>query len=310
MPIQRCALAGRPGWRWGEWGHCYVYGSGTGRSESVAKQKARLESGIVFPSRLVQRITDQGLTDPNAKAKDATEIELSAIIVAVFGRHLKELLRRLGTPPDWSKIPTSLWPRWEKELAQEVRPVLDRAALTAGERLILVQNFPVERKRVIEGARRWSVTRSLLWAAGVVGSSRRALWDRITRYLAEEGRNLSEDINFYFSQTRAEVEAVTETTHAFAQGERIVVEEFRKQPGISPGDYTIQTEAVWHTMRDPNVCLACRERDNEPEGNWGIMPEFPPLHYRCRCWVTYAGFGDVPLGRHFPGEDIPRVGQF
>lgn len=254
-----------------------------------------MESEIFIPPAQVRRVTQGGLADPNAGAKDKTEAKLLAFLAALFGVHLGELLAKLGKPPDLGKIPTALWVRWEEELARGIRPVLNEAAVTAGERLILEQNFPVSKERVARGARRWSVARSLGWATAIVLATRRATRERVGRFLAEPGRDLAEDLGFHFGKARAETEAVTETTGAFTQGERIVTD-------------TIQTEAVWRTMRDELVCDLCRPLDGLPEGQWGILPDFPPLHFNCRCWLTYAGFGDQPPGRWQPGLDRPHVG--
>lgn len=40
MPLQKCTLDKKPGWRWGESGKCYTYKPGNKKSEAAAKLKA------------------------------------------------------------------------------------------------------------------------------------------------------------------------------------------------------------------------------------------------------------------------------
>jgi hypothetical protein len=40
MPIKRCQLGGKPGWKFGEAGKCYTYTKGNKESSARAKKKA------------------------------------------------------------------------------------------------------------------------------------------------------------------------------------------------------------------------------------------------------------------------------
>ena len=40
MPVMRCRSEGKPGWKYGEEGHCYTYTQGNEESERQAKEKA------------------------------------------------------------------------------------------------------------------------------------------------------------------------------------------------------------------------------------------------------------------------------
>lgn len=44
MPLQRCQLEGKPGWRWGDAGACYTYTPGVPSSEAAAKKKAMAQA--------------------------------------------------------------------------------------------------------------------------------------------------------------------------------------------------------------------------------------------------------------------------
>ena len=278
-------------------------------SELEAKRKARLESELAVPYLRTERVTRGGRVDPNAEAKDKLEAKLLAILAALLGIHLTELLAILGSPPDWSKVPTPLWHRWEAELAQTARPVMNQAALIAGERLVLVQNYPVSLERLDSKARRWSAMRSLSWATAMTLSTRRATWERVARVVAEPDRSLAKDLETHFGKGRAETEAAYETTNAFTEGERLVVDDLPEG---------IQAQATWRTERDSEVCLICEPLDDVLESDWGIGVEPPPTpHYGCRCWLTYEDYwkwpaevwarGGPSLVGQLPGRDRPYI---
>ena len=44
MPLQRCEVRGRSGWRWGSKGKCYTYNENDERSERRAKSRAKAEA--------------------------------------------------------------------------------------------------------------------------------------------------------------------------------------------------------------------------------------------------------------------------
>lgn len=52
MPLERCQTDGRPGWKWGESGKCYVYTAGNEESESAARKKAMAQASAMgeFPA--------------------------------------------------------------------------------------------------------------------------------------------------------------------------------------------------------------------------------------------------------------------
>lgn len=47
MPVQRCRAKGRPGWKFGKTGHCYVYRPGDQAGSNRAKKKA-LKQGLAI----------------------------------------------------------------------------------------------------------------------------------------------------------------------------------------------------------------------------------------------------------------------
>jgi len=86
-----------------------------------------------------------------------------------------------------------------------------------------------------------------------------------------------------FGETRSRMIAVTETTRAYAQGQKIAAVEMKKE---YPDVRVVKT---WFTNNDDKVCELCgpldgAEVDSDAEFDGGI--DAPPLHPNCRCWLS------------------------
>jgi hypothetical protein len=51
MPVQRCERDGKPGYRWGEQGKCYIYTPGNKRSQAAARVRAEMQGRAVKVSQ-------------------------------------------------------------------------------------------------------------------------------------------------------------------------------------------------------------------------------------------------------------------
>lgn len=107
----------------------------------------------------------------------------------------------------------------------------------------------------------------------------------IADWIARSGATVGElnaKLEEEFNAVRANRIAVTETTRAFAQGQRTAYE----REGI--------TEWIWRTNRDELVCPVCGPLSNKqvkigkPFGRdkKGLEILQPPAHVNCRCWVA------------------------
>jgi SPP1 gp7 family putative phage head morphogenesis protein len=87
-----------------------------------------------------------------------------------------------------------------------------------------------------------------------------------------------------FGEERAWMIATTETTSAYARGQRMAGEALRKEyPDV---DVVKQ----WFTNNDDLVCPICgpldgEEIDMDDDFTTGIAD--PPAHPNCRCWISY-----------------------
>lgn len=55
MPITRCSKDGKPGWKWGESGACYIYTPGNAQSEARAKAKAGQQQSAIKMNQAIRR---------------------------------------------------------------------------------------------------------------------------------------------------------------------------------------------------------------------------------------------------------------
>ena len=51
MPVERCSLNGKPGYRWGKKGKCYTYTSGDEQSKERAKAAAEKQGMAIHAKR-------------------------------------------------------------------------------------------------------------------------------------------------------------------------------------------------------------------------------------------------------------------
>ena len=199
-----------------------------------------------------------------------------------FGGQLDEILELLGDPPDLTKIPLEFWSSLTASMATTVRPVLERAAQEAAKRLVLDPGIGVDWSLVAEDAAQWASQYSYNLVTNLTDTTRRVLQEKVTQFIREPGRtigDLTKDLlEAGFSETRAQMIAVTETTRAFAEGEKLAVAQAR--------EYGFVMVAIWHTNRDELVCQICAPADGKPEGEWGLATG-PPAHPRCRCWIGH-----------------------
>lgn len=225
-----------------------------------------------------ERVTDGGLVDPNAAAKDAAEARLLRLLRKRLRDQLEAVLAALGDPPDIKNVTEEFWATQQGILAAGLRPELEAMAMIAAERVILEQGVGISWDQAAEAAARWAERYSYKLVTGLTDTTKRMLQEKVALFIREPGRtigDLSADLEPYFGKIRADMIAVTETTGAFTQGE-LETARIAQEMGFKLVPY-------WHTARDELVCNLCAPRDNKVITD-GV---YPYLHPRCRCWVTH-----------------------
>jgi HK97 family phage prohead protease len=84
MPLKRCEADGKPGWKWGDAGKCYVYTAGDEESETAARKKAMTQAAAMgeFP----------GTGNRSRPTNEPVEIRAAQLLEVDFAERIMELL--------------------------------------------------------------------------------------------------------------------------------------------------------------------------------------------------------------------------
>jgi hypothetical protein len=230
-----------------------------------------------------RRIRENGEIDPNAVAKDAAEAVLFEAMRARLNGQFRGVMELLGDPPDFSRLDDEFWRSETGQMIAVLRPRVEQMALEA----VAAQaaSVPVlwDEAVIAAEAAAWAERYVYDLVEGINANTRNLLREQVRRFIETPGMtvgDLRRELTPAFGESRAQAIAVTETTRAFSEGERLV------QDGLRRGG--LEMEAHWNTSRDEKVCPLCGPLDGLPEREWAAhrVSSGPPLHPNCRCWIT------------------------
>jgi hypothetical protein len=89
MPLQRCTTDGKPGWKYGDSGACYVYTSGDDASEKEAKRKAVKQAIAIGGGKAPKDLSDTEVDDLLAYAEDFDADDLRALAAVTVDPSMK-----------------------------------------------------------------------------------------------------------------------------------------------------------------------------------------------------------------------------
>jgi len=118
----------------------------------------------------------------------------------------------------------------------------------------------------------------------ITDTTRDGVAQAVAKYLSGEGMtigDLENELAQYFGPDRALRIAVTETTRAYAEGDRIATQSLR--------DAGLPVKDIWNTKNDGFVDDDCKLRNGKTSDQWATQ-DYPPLHPNCRCWITHRVF--------------------
>lgn len=244
------------------------------------------------------RRTRDGEDDPYGSFRDDVEVELSTKLRRALAAQLTRLMAVLGDDPGTAQLDEAFWQAERELLVAAVEPTIEQAArLSAEAHGAHIKALP-EEPDIAPGA---LMPRSVpvLWDEAVI-ASHAADWAReyagqlirdvtshtmdlvqqqVANWIRTPGLTIGDlrrSLLPAFGEKRAQRIAVTETTRAFVQGQRIVQDELRRGG--------LRLDMIWHTSADERVCEVCSALDGKAEGDgWAIEP---PAHPNCRCWTT------------------------
>jgi len=228
----------------------------------------------------VSRTRENGETDPNAEAKDQAEADLERTMGRRLSKQERDVMDALGDPPDLAKLTREFWDTEAGAMLADLRPEIERMALdsvaAAGTTVPIVWDEAVIAREAADWAGRY--TYELI--RDLTGNTQRLVTDQVGRFVQTPGMTigqLRQALTSAFGQSRAQAIAVTETTRAYAEGNKLVQAELRRAG--------LEMVQHWQTSGS-DVCDLCRPLDGKPEDEWGSHGDGPPAHPRCRCWTT------------------------
>ena len=220
--------------------------------------------------------------DPLAGGKDKAQARLYRLLRDRLDGQASAVMRALGNPPDVSRLSGDFWSTETGLMLADLRPEIERMALEAIAAEAAV--VPVVWDDVV------IAREAAEWAQGYVGDLIRNIDQNTLDYVRRQVEafirtpgmrigDLRDSLTPAFGERRAQTIAVTETTRAFAEGQKLVQKEL--------GDAGLRRMRKWNTSGDERVCELCGGLDGKREDEWGGI-DGPPRHPSCRCWVTFV----------------------
>lgn len=210
------------------------------------------------------------------------------------GRVLRAGLRRtmaaIGDPPSMDGLDQAYIQTERDELTAAILPVIERAVMGAtevqtGEAKADPMVVPITwDQAVIAGeAARWAVTHAGALIGDIVDHTFSLVREGVARFMRTPGMTIGDlrrTLEPAFGETRAQRIAVTETTRAFAAGQKLVQDELRRG-GLG-------LERIWRTSNDERVCPICGPLEDRRESEGWDGMDGPPAHVNCRCWTVLS----------------------
>lgn len=195
-------------------------------------------------------------------------------------------MAKLGDPPDLNNLGAEFWESQAGKMISDLRPQLEKLATQAARETIDSAGIDIDWHLVAQEAADWAKDYSYELVRDINDTTRDVLRDKVSGYFEQEGTtigDLRDALSVWFSDTRAEMIAVTEVTRAAWEGEKLSVAEAKR--------IGLEMRGIWRTNKDELVCDICSELDGKPDTEWGEY-DGPPAHPRCRCWAVHEWVGE------------------
>jgi len=258
------------------------------------------------------RETAEGDQDPNAAAKDRDEARIGLDMRRFFKVQLARIIKKLGKKPDINRLDFEFWRKEKEALGAVLQPHIDRmveaGALTAYDTNPVTGGSGSKQSEMMlafdwtliaEEAAAWAERYGGELITGIEDTTQRIVTKKVAAFVRTPGMTIGDLRNSllpWFNQIRAQMIAVTETTAAYSEGQRVLIDR-ATQAGL-------RVEPVWQTTNDEIVreCPICwpNHRKTKKQG-WTV--DWPPGHPRCRCFITQKW--EVPRVERAPVELAP-----
>lgn len=214
---------------------------------------------------------------PALNGRNGIETRLARALAKDGSQTARELLKLLGNPPKLTNITAEVWDTIASRTSGILSPTLEQVFIDAAGQMMTATSFGVDWTLVNEAAANWARQYTFGLVRGINGTSQRLLQQAVNDFFNTSMTNadLRARLLRAYGPVRAEMIATTEVTRAAVEGERHIVRELAANG--------VRMKPIHQTAHDERVCPVCGPRNGvEITDN-----RYPPLHPRCRCWVTY-----------------------
>jgi hypothetical protein len=228
--------------------------------------------------------------EPGRRDKTLTELAIETIIKRVFRKQQKQVIDKAQYLKATPIVPgLDFEDDWDEGDEAELIAELTKAAKKG----ILLSGFSQIDPTIINvEAAKWARKYAGMLIKDLNSTTRSVLRDAVAMFVETPGFTIGDLMSMLpFSESRALSIAVTETTNAYAEGNRMAGLEMQKEFPDVP------ITKIWFTNNDDRVCDICgplegmeilldegfTTEDDKTEGLMG-----PAAHVNCRCWIEYS----------------------
>ena len=209
--------------------------------------------------------------------RDERETETSSTLGRALSSVRRLILNTLGAAVAIEAVTSAVWDEIAALYRAAVQPELEKtfvAAATAS----LDAGVGISWDLVNQRAAEWASSYSFELVRGIVENDKRFLQTAVDAFYRDKLTlgDLSDKLMRQYGAIRAEMIAVTETTRASVEADRLYVSELRKLGARMRG--------IVETNQDEKVCPVCGPKQGADVVDVG----YPPFHVRCRCMVRYV----------------------
>ena len=228
-----------------------------------------------------KELTTRDPLDPLGDEKDTAQARMLRLLKSRLNGQREDVLAALGDPPDLANLTSEFWRTQAGLSVADLRPEIEamvlRGASAASATVPILWDEAVIAREAVD----WATQYVYDLVTGLDANTLAVLQRVIPRFAETPGMTIGDlrrELAPVFGESRAQVIAVTETTRAFAEGQRII------QAELSRGG--VRMLRKWNTAGDEKrVCELCMDLDGKTEDEWSGI-DGPPRHPSCRCWTT------------------------
>lgn len=218
--------------------------------------------------------------------RDEREIDTSTALAKAQAKARRALLDALGEAVLLASVTSAVWDEIAALYRAALQPALETTFVAAAQ-ASMSAGVSISWDLVNQRAAEWASSYSFELVRGIVDNDKRFLQSAVDSFYRDKlslgdladklaRYKLDDKLTRYYGAVRAEMIAVTETTRAAVEADRLYVGELRKMGA--------QMRGIVETNQDEKVCIVCGPKHGKDVTEVG----YPPFHPRCRCNVRYV----------------------